>query len=59
MEEIKKEIEAVYKIISGIPVTGDSVDAVAVVRSKLRNVFAELEKIGNASKAKDGTETGA
>ena len=56
MNEILKEIESAYKIVSSIPVSGDAVDAVAVVRGKLRNAYAELEKIEKASK--DGASAG-
>ena len=44
MEEIMKELDSVYKTVSSIPVTGDAVDAMAVVRAKLRKIYAELEK---------------
>ena len=44
MDEIMKELDSVYKTVSSIPVTGDAVDAMAVVRAKLRKIYAELEK---------------
>lgn len=44
MDEIMKELDTVYKTVSAIPVTGDAVDAMAVVRAKLRKIYAELEK---------------
>ena len=44
MDEIMKELDSVYKTVSSIPVTGDAVDAIAVVRAKLRKIYAELEK---------------
>lgn len=43
MDEIIKELDEAYRVISSIPVTGDSVDAMAVVRAKLRKVYAELK----------------
>ena len=43
MEEILKELDSVFQLISGIPVTYDSVDTMAVARSKLRRVYAELK----------------
>lgn len=43
MDEIMKELDAIYKTVSSIPVTGDAVDAMAVVRAKLRKIYAELE----------------
>ena len=45
MNEILKELNSAFQIVSTIPVTGDSVDAMAAVRSKLRKVYAEIEKI--------------
>ena len=44
MDEIMKELDSVYKTVSSIPVTGDAVDAMAVVRAKLRKIYAELDK---------------
>ena len=43
MDEIMKELDVVYKTVSSIPVTGDAVDAMAVVRAKLRKIYAELD----------------
>ena len=45
MEEIMKYLEAAFKAASAIPVTGDAVDALAVVRANLRKAYAEAEKI--------------
>ena len=44
MDELMKELDSVYKTVSSIPVTGDAVDAMAVVRAKLRKIYAELDK---------------
>lgn len=44
MDEIMKELDVVYKTVSSIPVTGNAVDAMAVVRAKLRKIYAELDK---------------
>ena len=44
LDEIMKELDSVYKTVSSIPVTGDAVDAMAVVRAKLRKIYAELDK---------------
>ena len=44
MDEIMKELDVVYKTVSSIPVTGDAVDAMAIVRAKLRKIYAELDK---------------
>ena len=40
-----KYLEAAFKATSAIPVTGDAVDALAVVRANLRKAYAEAEKI--------------
>lgn len=44
LDELMKELDSVYKTVSSIPVTGDAVDAMAVVRAKLRKIYAELDK---------------
>ena len=51
MEEIMKYLEAAFKATSAIPVTGDAVDALAVVRANLRKAYAEAEKIDAENKA--------
>ena len=51
MEEIMKELEAAFKATSIIPVTGDAVDALAVVRANLRKAYAAIEKIEAKNKA--------
>ena len=45
MEEILKELEIVFQTISSIPVTHDSVDMMAVARSKLRKVYMQLKEV--------------
>ena len=45
MNELMKEINAVYQAISSIPVTGDAVDTMAVARAKLRKVYTELNNM--------------
>ena len=52
MEEIMKDLETAFKATSAIPVTGDAVDAMAVVRAKLRKAYAEAEKIDAENKEK-------
>ena len=51
MEEIMKDLETALKATSAIPVTGDAVDALAVVRANLRKAYAEAEKIDAENKA--------
>lgn len=45
MEEILKELEVVFQTISSIPVTHDSVDMMAVARSKLRKAYMQLKEV--------------
>lgn len=56
MDEILKELESVYQTISSIPVTHDSVDAMAVARSKLRKVYAQLKEVNVESTRKEGND---
>lgn len=56
MDEILKELESVYQTISSIPVTHDSVDAMAVARSKLRKVYAQLKEVYVESTRKEGND---
>lgn len=56
MDEILKELESVYQTISSIPVTHDSVDAMAVARSKLRKVYAQLKEVNVESARKEGND---
>ena len=52
MDEIMKDLETAFKATSAIPVTGDAVDALAVVRANLRKAYAEAEKIDAKNKEK-------
>lgn len=51
MEEIMKDLEVAFKATSAISVTGDAVDALALVRNKLRKVYTTVEKIDADNKA--------
>ena len=51
MDEIMKDLETAFKATSAIPVTGDAVDALALVRNKLRKVYTAVEKIEDENKA--------
>ena len=53
MDEIMKDLEVAFKATSAIPVTGDAVDALALVRNKLRKAYASAEKIVADNKAKE------
>ena len=53
MEEIMKDLEAAFKATAIIPVTGDAVDALALIRAKLRKAYSELEKIESENMLKE------
>ena len=55
MDEIMKDLETAFKATSAIRVTGDAVDALALVRNKLRKVYTAVEKIDADNKAKKTT----
>ena len=50
MDEIVKDLEAAFKATSAIPVTGDAVDALPLVRNKLRKVYTAVERIDAENK---------
>lgn len=45
MDELVRELNEAYQVVSSIPVSGDAVDAMAVVRAKLRKVYTELKNM--------------
>ena len=51
MDEITKDLETAFKATSAIPVTGDAVDALALIRNKLRKVYTAVERIDAENKA--------
>lgn len=53
MNDIITEIESVFKIISSVPVTGDSIDYIAAARSKLRNVHTKLLTMSDDHKTEE------
>lgn len=53
MEEIMKDLEAAFKATAIIPVTGDAVDALALIRAKLRKAYSELEKFEGENMLKE------
>lgn len=55
MNELLKDLEVAYQMVSAIAVSGDSVDLMSAARAKLRNVFAELSKLDGGDT--NGTET--
>ncbi len=44
-KELQAEVDKVFALLSRIPVTGESVDAMAAARAKLRKVYAEMGKL--------------
>ena len=58
MNELQKELDAVWNLLAGIPVRGDAVDIMAAVRGGLRRAYklAEPEKTdtGKAEPEKEG-----
>ena len=44
MNEVKKQIDEAFKLISCIPVSGENVEIMAAAKAKLRTVYAELSK---------------
>lgn len=59
MDEILKELDLVYKAISSIPVTYDSVDTMAVARAKLRNIYSQLSNSPRNAEVKEGSANGS
>jgi hypothetical protein len=49
-KELLNEINSAFIMISRIPVTGDSVDAMAVARAKLRKVYEAIEQMEEEQK---------
>lgn len=45
MEEIMKELDSTYRMVSSLTVSGDNVDLVAAVRSKLRKIASGLNEM--------------
>lgn len=43
MNELQKELDAVWNLLAGIPVKGDAVDIMAAVRGGLRRAFKLAE----------------
>lgn len=44
MDELIKDIESVFQLISSVPVSGESVDVMAAARNKLRKIHADLNR---------------
>ena len=57
MEAIMESLNTAFKAISSIPVTGDSVDAMAVARAQLRKAYAGVERIKSEQTDAEKTDT--
>nr|DAQ96404.1 MAG TPA: hypothetical protein [Caudoviricetes sp.] len=56
MNELQKELDAVWNLLASIPVKGDAVDIMAAVRGGLRRAFKLAEK-DDTSKPTEGDDT--
>ena len=56
MNDILKELDSVFQTISTIPVTHDAVDAMAVARSKLRKIYAQLKTMESETNGGEASE---
>ena len=54
MDELVKDLEFAYRMISSIPVSGDAVDMMASARAKLRKAVVELK----VNEQKEGDSNG-
>lgn len=45
MKDLLKEVGDIYHLVSSIPVQGDAVEVIAMVRVRLRNLSNELKKL--------------
>lgn len=50
MEEIMKDIDHAFNVISNMLVSGDNADAVAVARAKLRSAYTKCEEMKRVEK---------
>lgn len=56
MNNILKEIDIIFQTISSIPVTGDSIDKMAVARAKLKNLYATIQNMKKEVPSNEGAE---
>lgn len=56
MNEVKKQLEEAFQILSAIPVSGDHVEGMAAAKAKLRTAYLLVEKAEheNEEEADDG-----
>ena len=53
-KEILKELDAIFKMVSSIPVTNDFIDVSAAARNKLRKVYT-MVKMNDKEEPKNET----
>lgn len=56
MDKILNDLNAVFKMLSTIPVTGESVEIMASSKNTLRQIYAEVKKKDEEIKRKSGEE---
>ena len=56
MNELQKELDAVWNLLASIPVRGDAVDIVAAARGGLRRAYKLAEK-DDTNKPTEGADT--
>ena len=56
MNELQKELDAVWNLLASIPVRGDAVDILAAARGGLRRAFKLAEK-DDSNKPTEGADT--
>lgn len=54
MEELKAELKSIYNMLSTLQVSGDVVDVLAAVRSKLRKSYSMIDHLSKEEGNKDG-----
>lgn len=58
IENLQKQVSTIYAIVSSLNVSGDAVDAVAAIRSKLRKLDRDIAEAGKEADAKADRTTG-
>ena len=58
MDEILKELDYVFRTISSITVTEDSIDKMAVARARLRKIYATLQNLPQNTNVKEDPTNG-
>lgn len=56
MDDVLNELEITFKMISTIPVTGDSVDTMSAARVKLRKVYSKLASMSSSTEEANKSE---